>query len=177
MKKLLIVPLLVFLVSAHVIASQHDVSLIQLNRERVMIIQANIPDSILGSTMREYYTEIDTFIREYGYEPGPAFARYLGHHDWYTTVQVGFYISEQFPYSGQGYIYSTYLPGGLTATTVHTGPYPYLDQAYAAIEWWMDNYGYYSVSAPWEVYIDDPTIVPESEVRTQIFWPCSPIAP
>ena len=64
------------------------------------------------------------------------------------------------------------LPGGPAATTMHTGPYDNLSDAYAAIEQWMATEGLAAAGAPWESYVTDPTDYPNpKELENQLFWP------
>ncbi len=64
------------------------------------------------------------------------------------------------------------LPGGPAATTVHAGPYDTLQDAYAALETWMESEGVPPAGAPWESYITDPGEHPDpKDWKTEVSWP------
>jgi AraC family transcriptional regulator len=64
------------------------------------------------------------------------------------------------------------LPGGLVASTIHTGPYDQLTNAYAAVEQWIKSQGFTPGGAPWESYLTDPGEHPDpKDWRTEVLWP------
>jgi effector-binding domain-containing protein len=74
--------------------------------------------------------------------------------------------------AGDGGVIEATLPGGPAATTVHTGPYDTLGEAYAAVEAWIESQGLEAAGSPWEYYITDPAEFPDpKDWRTEIFWP------
>jgi effector-binding domain-containing protein len=76
------------------------------------------------------------------------------------------------PASGAGEIRSGTLPAGPVATTIHAGPYDRLSEAYAALEKWMADNNLKPGGDPWEVYLTDPSQVPDSvNWRTEVNWP------
>ena len=78
------------------------------------------------------------------------------------------------PASAEEVVFVT-LPGGPAAVVMHTGPYETLQQAYPAMELWMDTQGFKPGGAPWESYVTDPTAVPDpKDWKTEIFWPIVP---
>jgi effector-binding domain-containing protein len=63
------------------------------------------------------------------------------------------------------------LPGGEVVTTLHTGSYASLPMATAALREWMIANGRQPSAGPCEVYLDDPQVVPEVWLRTEVFFP------
>ena len=55
------------------------------------------------------------------------------------------------------------------ATTVHTGSYDGVVEAYRAVEEWLEIEGYRVTGAPWEFYLDAPDV---PEPRTEVNFPC-----
>lgn len=55
--------------------------------------------------------------------------------------------------------------------TVHRGPYHQVGGAYHALMQWMEAEGRSPVQPPREIYLNDPTEVPESELLTEVAWP------
>jgi effector-binding domain-containing protein len=64
------------------------------------------------------------------------------------------------------------LPGGSTATTIQSGPYETLTEAYAALEKWIERNGLRPAGPPWEDYITDPAESPDpKDWKTEVCWP------
>jgi DNA-binding transcriptional MerR regulator len=64
--------------------------------------------------------------------------------------------------------------GGLVATITFVGPYSRLGEAYGTIVKWIDENGYKSVAAPFDIYLNSPQSVksPE-EFITEVCFPIS----
>ena len=60
---------------------------------------------------------------------------------------------------------------GKVVKTVHVGPYTNLKSTYDALIAYMVENGYEENGLSWEEYIDDPTLVAEEELRTNIYFP------
>ncbi|MEP6963766.1 MAG: GyrI-like domain-containing protein, partial [Acidobacteriota bacterium] len=66
------------------------------------------------------------------------------------------------------------LPGGSVATTMHLGPYEHLQDAYGALQQWMESEGFTPAGSPWESYVTDPGEHPDpKDWKTEVFWPVS----
>lgn len=63
------------------------------------------------------------------------------------------------------------VPGGTVASLMHVGPYSGVGAAYGRLQEWMAANGKHPVGPPREVYLNDPSQVPESDLLTEIDWP------
>lgn len=61
------------------------------------------------------------------------------------------------------------IPAGDVMMTTHVGPYSHLNVSHRALWDHIESQGLSKAMPVWEVYVDDPTQVPESECRTEIF--------
>ncbi len=71
---------------------------------------------------------------------------------------------------GEGEITVGHTPGGEVFTVTNVGPYSTVGQS------WQRIYAHAAAQgrtpgAGWEIYVDDPTEVPEAELRTEIYLP------
>jgi len=98
---------------------------------------------------------------------GPPFARYVMTDEGWE-IEGGFPVHA--PFSGSGPVEASTLPGGMAARTVHVGSYLELGKAYKALEVWLADNGYLATGAPWEIYVDEPTV---DEPRTLVVSPCT----
>ncbi|MDN4474849.1 GyrI-like domain-containing protein [Demequina sp. SYSU T00192] len=63
------------------------------------------------------------------------------------------------------------LPGRTVATATHVGPYAGLGATYQAIWAAIGEQGLQIAGGPREIYLDDPDVTPEAELRTRIEFP------
>lgn len=76
------------------------------------------------------------------------------------------------PMDGAGRVQPSELPACKAATVTHLGPYDDLPKTWNALAQWMGSQGLQPASAPWEVYVTDPTMEPDqSKWRTDIYFP------
>jgi effector-binding domain-containing protein len=83
-----------------------------------------------------------------------------------VRVEVGVEVNE--PFSPSGRVSASALPAGLTAMTVHRGPYERLDAGHRAVLRWCASQGRELTGERWEVYgdwHDDPSLL-----ETRIYY-------
>ena len=103
---------------------------------------------------------------------GPPLCRYREMNAGGMTLEAG--VAVAVPAAGEGDVLAGTLPAGPVATTVHSGPYDTLTDAYAAVETWMSENGLKAAGDPWEVYLTDPGEVPnQADWKTEVNWPVS----
>jgi effector-binding domain-containing protein len=124
----------------------------------------------LGEVMGPMYGDIMAAVQPTGAAPtGMPFARYYEMQGNDVDLECGIPLSAVIEPSGR--VAASALPGGRVATVTHVGPYDQLGDAWEAIMGWVQSEGLTPSGAPWEVYVDDPTKVEASELRTQIYVP------
>ena len=72
---------------------------------------------------------------------------------------------------GEGRVEPVLLPGGEVAVACHVGPYEMLSETYAVMQHWIAEHARRSSGPMWEVYIDDPSVVPIEQLRTEVVIP------
>ena len=114
-------------------------------------------------------------VYQYATSNGIAFAgcplaRYPDFCPDLITIQAGMPIVGEC--EGEGEIQVGALPGGPVASTIHQGPYDNLPQAHAAMKQWLEENSEEAGCAPWEVYLTDPSAVPNpADWKTEVVWP------
>ena len=78
-------------------------------------------------------------------------------------------VSDQDAAKATGDIKAAQLPEGEAMTTTHLGPYASLNVSHRALWDHIENEGLTKAMPVWEIYVDDPTTVPEAECRTEIY--------
>src|SRR6202451_703140 len=102
------------------------------------------------------------FVKALQIPAGRHVAVYL---DGEITLEVGVEVFA--PFKGDGNVYRSSTPAGLTLTTVHWGPYDQLAAAHQAIRDWASP-KHALAGLNWEVYghwNDDP-----SQLRTDVYY-------
>ena len=72
---------------------------------------------------------------------------------------------------GEGRVEPVQLPGGEVAVACHVGSYELLSETYAAMQRWIVEHERSSSGPMWEVYLDDPSVVPIERLRTEVVIP------
>ena len=124
----------------------------------------------LGELMGPMYGEIMGVVQQTGVAPaGMPFARYYEMQGNDVDLECGVPVSSAVETRGR--VAPGELPGGKVATVTHVGPYDQLRNTWERIMSWIQSEGLTPNGAPWEVYVDDPTTVDPSKLRTEIFVP------
>jgi hypothetical protein len=63
------------------------------------------------------------------------------------------------------------LPGCQVVKAVHYGSYATIRDSWTEVEEWMDEHDLEPAAGCWEVYLTDPTEVPELELATELLVP------
>jgi AraC family transcriptional regulator len=85
-----------------------------------------------------------------------------------ADCQAGFFVSEAV--EGDSEITLGRIPAGPRLTITNVGPYSTVGQSWQLVYARAAELGQ-KAGAGWEVYVDDPTTVPEEELRTEIYLP------
>ena len=85
------------------------------------------------------------------------------------TFRGGVFVSAEDAAKAGGDISADMIPACDVVTTIHVGPYSHLNVSHKALWDHMDGLGLSKMMPIWEIYVDDPTTVPEAECRTEIY--------
>ncbi len=142
-------------------------------------IQQPMAELDLAKAFDTYLPLVGRRVGELGAEmAGAPFGRYHAFGPTHLDVEIGIPVAS--PPAGlptlrsvpAGEVGTSELPGGLVARTIHRGSYDGLKDTYDALhEWIHAQPGVDDGDGPWESYIDDPTTVEPSQLRTEINWP------
>jgi len=83
-------------------------------------------------------------------------------------IEIGILVSKEF--SEKENIKSSEIPRGQYAACIYTGPYSEIAPAYNALTQWVNENGYESSGIAYELYIDDPGVIPPEELKTQVLF-------
>ena len=98
--------------------------------------------------------------------PGPSWLNVMLYKDDRPAVEVGVLVGA--PFSPQGRVTPSHLPGGRAAMTVHRGDYAELGSAHDAVHRFADESGLTLAGPRWEIYghaTPDPR-----DAETEIFY-------
>ncbi len=133
----------------------------------------------VGALFGGAMARLSSWLGERGLPPGPG-APYARDHAFgpeVADIEIGVPLSSVPPdlaalaSTEDGEVGASALPAGEAMTVVHVGPYPTLGQAYRRLEERMASEGRRPSGAPWEEYVDDPSLTATSELRTLVCWP------
>jgi AraC family transcriptional regulator len=146
----------------------------ELSPQPVLLVRRRVPRAEIAAALGPIFGSVVECAHKRGAAlSGQPFTRYAAWGPGLLTIEAGLPVAT--PVTGIGDVEADSLPGGPVATTTHKGPYDQLIQAYAALELWIQEHGWRAGSAPWEVYVTDPTEHPDpKDWRTEVFWPIAP---
>jgi effector-binding domain-containing protein len=134
--------------------------------------------SDLAGLFDEHLPNIAHRLADMGVQPaGPPYARYHEFGPENVDVEIGIPTASPVPNvppladATAGEMASAELPGGQVAITVHRGSYDGLAATYEQLHDWIHGQGHEEGPAPWESYVDDPSEVDASDLRTEVCWP------
>lgn len=89
-----------------------------------------------------------------------------------VDLEVGLPLAAGTAFEGQGDALAGRLPGGQAVVAHYEGPYAGIDEAYDALQTWIEERGYEAAAAPWETYLDDlPEAAGSGVWRVDLVWP------
>jgi effector-binding domain-containing protein len=136
----------------------YDIQPEELPARLTLVKRAHPPVHETGRWLHRTYQELfDYLARQDVAVTGPPFARYAFGEGF--GVEAGFPVAA--PVHGEGGIVMSSLPPTRAATTLHTGPYERLGDAYDALEKWIADHGQERNGLHWEVYLTDPETEPD----------------
>jgi len=146
----------------------------------VLVVRRRVKRSDIAATIGAVLPNIFQYAQQRGIAlSGHPFTRYVEIGHGLLTIEPGMRVtgagpapSVAAPVPADSVVVEDTLPGGSAATTVHAGPYETLQDAYAALETWIEAQGLTRAGAPWESYITDPGEYPDpKDWRTEVCWP------
>jgi effector-binding domain-containing protein len=143
----------------------------KLEREAQSALSVRSKTSIqqLPQLLGETYIKIIQYLEEQGETPaGAPFAGFFSLDIQNMDVEIGIPISNKFP--GKANIKLSEIPAGNYVSCIYTGRYDKMEPAYTALTEWAENNGYELSGIAYELYIDDPGVIPPEELKTQILF-------
>jgi AraC family transcriptional regulator len=146
----------------------------ELEPQPVLVVRRRVKRSEIAATIGAVLPGIFVYAQQHGIAlAGLPFTRYVEVGAGLLTIEPGMRIASGSA-AGAGEIVADTLPGGPAASTIHTGPYEQLPDAYGALQQWIETEGLAVAGAPWEAYLNDPSDHPDpKDWKTEIFWPVS----
>lgn len=125
----------------------------------------------IGAAMGSAFAEVFAFAASNGITPlSMPISLYVDMPEG-TTMRFrgGVFVSANDAAKHGGAVQAGTIPAGDVLTTTHVGPYASLNVSHRAVWDRMSELDLPKAMPVWEVYVDDPTQVSESDCRTEIF--------
>ncbi len=148
----------------------YDIQHTTLDAQPVLFCPGSAPMHELADLLGRLLPKVFGYATQSGATMvGPPFVRYTEFGE-QVTLQAGLPVAPGAAASDD--VELGELPAGAVLTTLHTGPYDGLREAYAALEASMKTQNLQPRGGPWEVYLTDPGEVPNpADWKTQVYWP------
>ena len=125
----------------------------------------------IGNAMGSAFGEVFGFAGQNGIQPqSMPISVYIDMPaDGQMTFRGGIFVSEADAAKAEGDVKAGVIPAGEAVTTTHVGSYASLNVSHQALWSHIEQAGLTPSMPVWEVYVDDPTTLPEDQVKTEIF--------
>lgn len=152
----------------------YDIQAQTRNGQATAVSRAALRVSEIGPWLGRTYGSVASVVAAQGAAlAGPPFARYHRLADDRFAVEAGFPVTAAI--HAEGDVQPSELPGGLAASTIHTGSYQAMAPAYEALVSWVTHHDGAPAGDPWETYLSDPAREPDPATwRTEITQPYRP---
>ncbi len=156
---------------------EYSISKKEVPAQAVLVVRRRVRRADIAATIAAELPKVFVHAQQRGFAiAGYPITRYLETSVGLVTLETGMRVAAHdgswTAAEGEGEVLAETLPGGLTAVTVHSGPYDQLQDAYAALEEWIAANGFRQGGAPWEAYLNDPGDYPDPrDWKTEVCWP------
>ena len=150
--------------------SMDEVTLITTEERHAVSIQGSVKMADVPQFIGGAYSEIWMEMKRNGWEcTGPPFVYYRSWSGGEVDLDCGFPIKGETV--GTGRIRPFALPAVKAARALHKGAYTDLVRTYGMVDQWIKAQGLEPADYMWEYYLNDPTMVAQEELMTEIIWP------
>ncbi|MBN2893668.1 MAG: GyrI-like domain-containing protein [Bacteroidales bacterium] len=148
-----------------------DVNVEEVKAEQMISMRSKVEMAEIGNEMGRLYGQLMTYADEKAYEMvGAPIAIY---HDWTFTesdFECGLLVSGNLEPTDDIMVSETYA--GKVVTAINYGAYCTVTKTWKAISAYVKENGFEENGLPWEEYITDPTMEPDtSKWETKLYQP------
>ncbi len=127
------------------------------------------PATDLPKVLGESYGMIIGHLSAHGQQPtGAPYVAYFNMDMQALKLEVGFPVAMALPPAGQ--VEAGEIPAGKYGSALYVGPYPNMQVAYTALTRFVADQGIEPTGTVYEVYLNDVSITPADQLRTQILF-------
>ncbi len=151
-----------------------QVQIKNVGEQTVLLLKGISTKETIGQDMEAMFGKVFTYIDGAGIQPlGPPLALYYTEPgpQWKISVAVPVANETVVPEVNQRIQLIT-LAGGKMASTIHTGSYEQLGDAWNMFYQWVQSNDYYPAGPAREIYLEGPEQQPDpTKYQTQLLWP------
>lgn len=150
-------------------AATPDIQVLELEEVHTATVRVTCAVNELQGTFAMVFNEVMRHLQSAGAPMGTVFARY---HAYGAEIDVEAGMQVPKAIEGAGRVKAGKLPAGPAAVAWHIGPYHTLSETHARLATWMEAEGWVAAGPPWEEYVTDPGLEPDSSKwRTRVVQP------
>jgi effector-binding domain-containing protein len=135
-----------------------------------LAIRTHTSVATIGQVMGQAFGTVYQYVMEIGAQA--ADAAYVAYYNMDPNdfeVDIGFIMTEAVP--GRGDVHADEIPAGRQVSCMYQGPYDQMEPLYKAMSDWMSANNYVPSGTVYELYYNDPSQVPPSELLTKVIFP------
>ena len=150
-----------------------DIERVSLPEQHYLYVerQSSMDGAEIAAAMGSGFGEVYGFTEEQGIERlNMPMALYMDMPaDGKMSMRLGIMVSRADAARAEGSVKAGVLAAGNAVRAVHVGPYANLNQTHGAVWSYIADNGLGQAMPVWEIYVDDPTLVPEAEMKTEVY--------
>lgn len=149
-----------------------EFEIVEMPEQQTAVVKATVPMAELRSIFDRGFGVVFGTIGKQRVPPAGAPIGYYPVKPTDEGVQVEVGVPVATPFTAEGDVVPSTLPGGRVVHGTHVGPYEQLEQTYSELIQWVQEQGHTLKSGMWECYLSDPAAEPDpAKWRTEIYWP------
>jgi effector-binding domain-containing protein len=138
-----------------------------LSAQAALVFRTRASVRELGKLLPTTFEAVFQYLTALGAQPaGAPFAVY--YNDDFKNFDVGIGFPTAGPLPGVDKVQSTEIAAGKYAACLYSGPYAHLEEAYRALDAWMDENHLPSATTAYEIYLSNPSETPPAELQTLV---------
>jgi effector-binding domain-containing protein len=136
----------------------------------VLAVRTTSSAQNLPVTLGKNYGEIMQYLGQLNEQAnGPPYVAYYNMDMQNLDIDIGIPVDKKL--ADKNEIRAKVIPEGKYASCLYIGPYSEMAPAYELLAKYVEDKGFESTGIAYELYLNDPSVVPQEELQTQILFP------
>jgi effector-binding domain-containing protein len=149
---------------------KYKCKIIEREAQNVLTVRTTSSAQNLPVTLGKNYGIIMQYLGQIGEQSsGPPYVAYYNMDMDNLNIDIGIPVNKQIADNDE--IKAKVIPEAKYASCLYIGPYSEMAPAYELLTKYVKEKGYESTGIAYELYLNDPSVVSQEELKTEILFP------